>query len=258
MKLSVILPGIRRDNWLRLYQSIQHAFSDTFELVIISPYDLPDDFKKFSNIKIIKDLGTPVRCMGIGLEACQGEYITWAADDGIFLNKSLDIAVKSLEGKENAVVVGKYNEGQPNPVMNNIDYYYINKHDASKCKFIADDCLMVMEGVIPAKLLREIGGWDAQFEVCPMAFLDLSVRLYRHGAEFIFQQESMFSCSHMPNHEGDHGPVHDGQTLHDEKLFRELYKTTLGKDRKIIPIDTWKKSPERWERRFGCSPRAWG
>ena len=251
MKLSCILAGIRPGNWLRLYNSIASAFSGEWELIIISPYDLPIAMRDKANVKIIKDFGTPVRCMDIGLANCTGEFITWAADDGYFLGKSLDTAVASLEGKDNSVVIGKYYEGAgDNPFMNSKSYYYINYHDSSRSQFIDNNCLMVMEGVVPAKLLREMGGWDTSFEVCPMAFCDLSVRLFRHGAEFQFQEENMFKCSHMPGHEGDHGPVHDAQVEHDEILFRKIYRDENEKERKIIPLDNWKSSPEKWTRRF--------
>jgi len=251
MTLSCILAGIRPGNWLRLYDSIASAFSGEWELIVISPYELPLALRDKTNIKLIKDFGTPVRCMDIGLENCSGKYITWAADDGYFLGKSLDTAVASLEGKENTVVIGKYYEGLGNnPFMNSKSYYYINFHDGSRSRFISNDCLMVMEGVVPAALLRDTGGWDTQFEVCPMAFLDLSVRLFRQGCTFIFQEETMFKCSHMPGHEGDHGPVHDAQVEHDEILFRTIYKSENEKGRCKIPLDNWKTSPEVWTRRF--------
>jgi hypothetical protein len=251
MKLSCILPGIRPGNWLRLYESIKSSFSGEFELVIISPYDLPKSVVNIPNIKAIKDYGTPVRCMDIGLENCSGDFITWAADDGYFIGKSLDMAVSSLEGKEKAVVVGTYTEGSAdNPFMRSKSYYYINYHDGSRNKFIDNDCLMVMEGVIPKALLTEMGGWDTKFEVCPMAFCDLSVRMFRHGVSFIFQNDPMFKCSHMPGHEGDHGPVHDGQVLHDEPIFKSIYSSEKEINRIKIPLDNWKESPEVWTRRF--------
>jgi hypothetical protein len=252
MKLSCILAGIRPGNWLRLYDSIASSFSGEWELIIISPYDLPKDIKDRQNIKLIKDFGSPVRCMDIGLENCSGEFITWAADDGYFLGQSLDIAVASLEGKENHVVVGKYYEGAgDNPFMNSKSYYYINYHDGSRSRFIDNNCLMVMEGVVPANLLREMGGWDAEnFEVCPMAFCDLSVRLFRKGCSFIFQEENMFKCSHMPGHEGDHGPVHDAQVEHDEPRFKSIYKSEIFKDRVFVSLDNWKTSSDKWTRRF--------
>jgi len=66
-KLSVILPGIRKANWEEFYKSVNRSFSDSFEIVIVSPYDLPENLKNYDNIKIIKDFGSPSRCQQIGL-----------------------------------------------------------------------------------------------------------------------------------------------------------------------------------------------
>ena len=93
-KLSIILPGIRTHNWKSFYNSILDSFSQSFELIIISPYDLPEDLQEYDNIKIIKDYGSPSRCQQIGLEHCEGEFVTWGADDGEFLSGALDGALK--------------------------------------------------------------------------------------------------------------------------------------------------------------------
>jgi hypothetical protein len=201
--------------------------------------------------------------MQIGLEQCQGDYVSWAADDGYYMPNSIDVAFKSLEGStdERTYVIGKYQEGgdgtsvpivETPHVMNSINYYYVNTHDGSRSRFIPNDCLMVMVGVLPRKLLFEIGGWDASlFEVCPMAFADLSVRIHNMCCPRIFQEERMFRCGHMPGHEGDHGPIHDAQVEHDEPLFRKIYHERASQNRNIIPLDNWKQSPPIWERRFG-------
>lgn len=260
MDLSVIVPSIRMGNLKRLYDSVGKSFSGSFEFIIITPYDVPKTLQEKTNIKIIKDFGSPVRCMQIGLINCTGDYITWAADDGFYLDGSLDIAFNKIkEVGENHVVIGKYYEGgeglsvvnmPQSHVMNSSNYYKVNFHDSSRSKFISDDCFMIMVGIVSRKVLFDIGGWDCRFEVCPMAFVDQSVRLFNYGCTFSFQNETMFRCGHMPGHEGDHGPVHDGQVLCDQPLFQQIYGNPESKDRKIINIDNWKESPEKWTRRF--------
>jgi hypothetical protein len=61
----------------------------------------------------------------------------------------------------------------------------------------------------------------------------------------------MFKCSHMPGHEGDHGPVHDAQVYHDQPIFTLMYWDKDKSQRVMIDLDNWKLSPDRWERRFG-------
>jgi len=253
-KLSVLVPGIRTENWRKLYDSLTWATSVPWEIIFISPYELPAIFKRKTNVKWIQDWGSPIRCQQIGLNEAEGEFITWAADDGEFLENSLDIGFDLLDFKKNTgptLIMGKYYEGAYNPVMEGDAYYDLSKHDASSMKYIADKTFMLNVGIVPKNLLIDIGGWDCQFEVCPMAYNDLAIRLQRTGVKFIIQNEMMFSCSHMPGHEGDHGPVHDGQVDHDQPLFNEIYSDILSTSRTTIPLDNWEQSPKKWERRFG-------
>lgn len=252
MKLSMILPGIRPGNWMQMYESIQASTKESFELVIVSPYALPYSMRNLPNVKIINDWGSPVRCQQLGLLACEGEYVSWGADDGYFLPGALDIAFKTLEGKdEKAIIVGKYYEGDHSPDMEDIKYYYIYTHDASRVKYIPKDCLMLMVTVLSTKLLKDIGGFDTTFEVLPMAFNDISIRLYNLKCNFIFQREVMFKCGHFPSDHGDHKPIHISQTYFDLPKFKMIYSQEKSLERIHIPLDNWQKSPERWMRRFG-------
>lgn len=253
--LSVIVPSIRPGNLKCLYDSIKaSAPSYSFEMIVIGPYDLPLSLRELPNVHWIQDWGCPVRAQQIGLLNTRGKYVSWAADDGVYLPGALEIALNSLKAKEKTVVVGKYYEGVggiENPVMNKIDYYYIYTHEASRCKYIPKDCLMIMVGVVERDTLLSVGGWDSRFEVCPMAYNDLSIRLYNLEYKFLFQEETIFKCFHMPGNTGDHGPIHAAQTQHDTYIFKMIYTQPQSINRKYIPIDNWEKSPARWERRFG-------
>lgn len=252
--LTVLCPGIRTNNWEKLYNSIVDAYKGDWEIIFISPYELPDKLKmiKKNNIKLIKDWGSPIRCQQRGLCSSEGKYITWAADDGVFLPGSLDVAFSKVEGKNyKTIIMGKYTEGSGNtlPMLNNY-YYYLNNHDSCKLPFVPPDSLMLNVGIVSYQLLKELGGWDCQFEVCPMAYNDFAIRAKKYGAEFIIQDELMFKCSHMPGHEGDHGPIHDAQMWHDHPIFTLRY-AGVNEPEMIISMDNWELSPERWVRRFG-------
>ncbi len=250
-KLSVICPGIRRKNWLRLYESIKESFSGEFELIFIGPEEPLHPVSHFHNVKYTRDMGTPIRAQQIGLIACEGEYVTWAADDGKFLRGALDKAFSLLE--PNSLVMGKYYEGNNDGdlPMQDDGYYILSNHDATRIKW-TQGFYMLNVGIVSRETLLEVGGWDAEnFEVCPMAYNDLAIRLQRKGVKFIIQQEMMFKCSHLPGHAGDHGPVHDAQTMKDEPRFRSIYGTEQCLKRIKIDINNWKLSPERWARRFG-------
>jgi hypothetical protein len=254
--ISVLCPGIRIPNWKKLYLSCQDAFSGSWEFVLITPYELPEELKEYDNIKVINDWGTPIRCQQRGLIESEGDFITWAADDGHYTPGSLDKSfalLKDLDYKN--VVTGTYSEGYNPENIENMkkwEYYNLKFHNSTNHPYIPDDALILNVGLIPRKLLGEVGGWDAEtFEVCPMAYSDLSIRFNHLGVNFIKQEGVMFVCGHMPGHEGDHGPIHDAQVFFDEPKMRKMYSDKVSEARINIDLDNWKKSPERWERRFG-------
>lgn len=252
MKLSVLVPGIRTENWKTLYRSILEAFQGEWEIIFVGPYELPYDLKRFDNIKYIQDWGSPIRCQQRALCEASGEYITWAADDGVFLKGSLDIAFSLLKDREyTTVIMGKYKEGSGNTEpMGKVYYYKLNNHEDTKSKNYPESTLMLNVGVVSRRLLIETGGWDSEsFEVCPHAYNDLAVRLQLNGNEFIVQEEVMFTCSHLPGHQGDHGPIHDGQQDHDRHVYSLMWKNEMPN--RIVNINNWQNAPERWTRRFG-------
>ena len=66
-ELSIILPSIRPERLQKVYDSILKSTSAEFELIIISPYPLPESLEKYKNIKYVRDFGNPTRCHNIGL-----------------------------------------------------------------------------------------------------------------------------------------------------------------------------------------------
>lgn len=252
MRLSVVVPSIRPQNLTRLYDSIYAAYYGDFEFIVVSPYPLPVALDGVLNVKLVEDLGSPVRAQQRGICAASGDYVLWGvADDGVFFPGSIDAALAKAGPR--TVVIGKYYEGAgENPAMAEDKYYYINTHDCCRSRYIEDNNLMFMVGIIERDLLLRMGGVDAErFEALPMAFNDLSVRLRHAGVHLLLDEKPMFHCTHMPGHEGDHGPIHDAQTLHDEPAFRALYNDPQSALRIQIDPRNWERSPARWARRFG-------
>lgn len=249
--LTLICPGIRNENWVKSYESIDKAFSGSYEVIFVGPYELPEELKNIENIKWIKSLRSPIASQQIGLVNAKGKYISWFSDDGQYLPSSLDEAFKIVEGENYKVVVtGKYLEGDT-PVNMETNYYYtLSHHESMKLPNVPKDAMMLNCGIISRQLLNELGGWDCyRFEVCPIAYNDLAIRAYKYGAKFIIQSKLMFKCSHMPGHTGDHGPIHDGQTMNDEPVFKGLYSAP-NYERIKIELDNWKATDEIWARRF--------
>lgn len=255
IKLTVIVPGIRPQNWVRLYNSIATSFSGNWEVIFIGPTGLPAELEEKDNVMFFKSERSPIACQQIGLIESHGEFISWAADDGVYLPMTLDIAIEMLEKEPyTTIVTSKYFEGgDPNGEMGGNGYYKLWNHDSMQLSGVPKECLMLNCGVINRSLLVELGGWDASlFQVCPLAYTDFAVRAHKRGSKFILQKEVMFSCGHMPGETGDHGPIHRAQTYHDQPLFTGIYCTPeLYLTRQNIFLNNWKQSSEVWMPRFG-------
>ena len=185
--ISILVPGIRTANWLKLYNSMFKACKKyPWEMIFVGPYDLPAELSDKQNITYIKDWASPIICQQKALLAAKYDWINWAADDGYFLEDSIDIAFSLLKEQvgKNAelnykhVIMGKYTEGDGNTEhMRGNDYYILSNHDSSRLREIPTGYYMLNVGLVSRKLLLEVGGWDVDFEVCPMAYNDLAVRL---------------------------------------------------------------------------------
>jgi hypothetical protein len=261
--LSVILPGIRVNNWLSFYNSIVNSFSESFEVVIISPYDLPDSLSKFDNVKIIKDFGSPSRCQQIGLIHCEGEFVTWGADDGFFHGGMLDKAVsfwRDNASSDKDIVTCKYFEGERNQEgklhttgeteLSKDFYYRINHAAGLRSCFIPNDYWILNVGIVKTSYVKDLGGWDTRFEATAVSHTDFAVRTQRDGSRYFMLEKPIFSCTHMPGTSGDHAPIHFAHLTNDEPLFRKIYNSSGCMERTKIKIDNWKNSPDIWKRRF--------
>ncbi len=252
--LTVIVPGIRVKNWKRLYESVTKAFSGSWEIIFISPYNLPKELVLLPNVRLILSQRSPIACQQQGLLAAKGRYITWAADDGWYMPNSLDKSFELLKDKNyKAIVMGKYQEGDRlNDTMEKIDYYVLTNHETMKLPFVPIGVYMLNCGVVSRKLLLELGGWDSySFEVCPLSYNDFAIRSQKYGCEYIIQEEIMFGCTHFPGEMADHGPVHRAQVLNDHPVFEQIYTNTLAMQRIAVRLDGWKDTEIVWKRRFG-------
>lgn len=238
-KLSILVPSIRPSNILCLYESIKNSLSDKFELIVVGPYSPPI----VEDIKWFKSYRSPNAAQQQALLFATGEYISPAADDGIFLPGMLDKAV--LLASEDTVVVGKYIEGD-NPInMDSEEYYKFGYHKAYRLRGVPKDGLIFNCGIISRNLIIHLGGYDANnFNCTTLGHADLSIRLGQSGANMILMNHPLFRCSHQPGKSGDHAPI-DKAMKQDLKNFKKLYSKPRQTN---IDLDNWKNTQEVWKR----------
>lgn len=248
--LSVCLPSIRLENLTRLYHSIKQSVGNyTFEMSVVSPYDQPDHMK-LENVTWQKDFGCPTRACQLSVINAKGKFLAWGADDGWFLGNHLEHIITTLDGTNDpkAVVVSKYIEGGREAP--NEESLHVNYHDPVRSPYYDWSYLIFGMSFMSLEYFLDLGGFDCQFEVCPMAFIDLGVRATRDGARIIPYFVNVFECTHFEGTTGDHGPIHYAQIDHDQPLYGQIYNNPDCVNRTKIPLDNWKLTPDRWARRF--------
>ena len=251
--LSICLPAIRPHNWVNLYASLQSACpKHAFELVIISPYDLPESLKKVSNIKLIKDFGTPTRAAMLGSTFCTGQYIAIPADDGYFFPDSFKSAIHQIgKSAPNDIIVLRYREGAGMSGKVFPDSYWFTKtHLPVSDLHIGNNWLCATQPLLSLNYFREIGGFDCRFEHLAFATHDFSYRAQRNGSTLHLSKTEVMNADHFIAKTGDHAPVHYGQTENDQPLFMQMYQDPNVVNRIKIDFDNWKSSPEVWVRRW--------
>jgi len=247
--LSILMPAIRSERWFDLCRSVVQSTKRKFELILVSPYKLPEKLEKAANIKYIKDFGSPNRCFNIALSLAEGKYCTWGADDGLYQPGVLDKAIDILESeKDEKVVVSMATIEAARHYSE--EFCYINKHPEICSPHIPDNYRLLAVGMFETDYFRKLGGVNCMFETHAIGHLDLSIRAQNDGAKIIFLKDILLRLSHMIGTSGDHAPMHYAQIDHDEVLYRKLYRDKNYKPISCLDIMDWKKSPKIWTRRF--------
>ncbi len=270
MKLSIFLAGIRTQKWLTLYESISNATSiKDYELVFVGPYPLPPELEGIDNVRLIEDWGCPSRCYQLGLLHSRGEYVVWAADDGIFCpTLSIDKAFDSMPKHHKGMVSFSFIEGATagqrafGPAFSAKQQKHIAQlknnprtmlwtmgENAVLCLAgIPGHYRVVMNALIRRDYFMEIGGWDCRFEHIGVGSNDLAVRLQNDGAEVIVGDEFMDLDQEFAT--PDHLPIEQSHIENDLVLIKSIYGDPASQGKTKIDFDNWKKAPEVWTRRF--------
>lgn len=246
--ISIVVPGIRADRWISLYNSILKSTKRSFELIICGPFFPSNEFTLLKNFKFIKDFGSPVRASMLAVSVAEGDFITWAADDAVFLENSLD-TITDVSETNDSICVCKYLEGkngthkpvQPNSYFSLNGSYWTNSHH------FGHDWYLFNTGIMSRKKFLELGGWDCIFEGTFYSHSDLAARAYIKNYKVMFDNTLLLDCDHFTGETSDHQPVEDAQVNHDMHVFKSKYN---GATPNISIMKQWSDCPAIWNRRF--------
>ena len=253
-EISFVMPGIRKERWDAVYDSLAASTTKSFELVLVGPYSLTEKLQNLKNVKYVKDYGNPVRAQNIGTMFAEGNLLMWVSDDSIAFPGSIDKMIEILGPNPKDVVAAKYFEGPDNTYkpLQPDEYFKLNGSDCTSSKFIPDSWWIFNVILMYREFWDELGGLDVLYEACPMAYADFAVRAQQAGAKVVMSKTSVFNGDHMPGITGDHAPIHYAQDENDMPLFQKTYRNAqpfLNPNTTRDMMD-WKKIESVWSRRF--------
>jgi hypothetical protein len=249
--LSIVVPGIRCERWLELYQSIAKSLeSNNFELILVGPWKPIHSELTNSGVKFISSYRSPNACQQIGAMYAEGKYIKFEADDCLFTPHALRATVDALEEGNADAILTKYGEG--GEVLDSARYMYGASYPSSP--YIDPTWVIFNSAIYKRKFFESVGGFDCRFDVPCLGHADIGARIWRLGDDnrrlLWYDVMPVCSCTHLPNRTGDHWAIHDSQQQYDEPLFRTKWNQ-LQAPSSVINFDNWKKTEKVWKRRFG-------
>ena len=254
--VSVLMPAIRVHNWERMYKSIEGSCQKySFELILVSPFDLPESMANLPNVKLIKDFGHPTRAAQIGLLQCEGRLVYHCVDDALFYESAIDNAVAFTDESlgEKDVVNMRYREGAnfsggELPAA----FWWAHYHkDLAMLPGVHREWKISGHPLMKTNYLKSLGGWDCSFEYINHALHDLMFRIQTDGGRLHDSSTSATTCDHYGNRTVDHAAIHDAQTTVDKPRFDKMYSSPGVTHQRIkIPLNNWERTPDCWQRRF--------
>ena len=254
--ISFVIPSIRPEKLQGVYDSLLASWHGNFEVVVVSPKEqVPLKLNPRGSIQWIVDFGCPSRAMQIGWINSKAGWIFNATDDCEFFSDAINKAWKTLHKHEfdyKTIITTPFTESDRwSKWMLTPFYYHAWWHANLRSFNIPFHYKLVMNGLISKQLMQETGGWNCMFESTAWAFNEFSIRAQALGARIIIQNERSNHCVWSPGATGDHGPVSDACTLHDELLFYGIYhaKNSERSRNKPISVDNWRYVAAKWPRR---------
>lgn len=251
--ITFFFPAIRTNLWAGIYESIKKSCKKyNWEIVFCGPFPLPEELEGIENVRNIREYGNVSRAVQVGLLEARGKLIFIGNDDSVYREDAFDNAI-DLYNKEydtKKIMQCTYIEkgergGTPQP-----DHYWsVGFHGAfNNLSGIDPSWLLATEPILHRQYFYELGGFDCQWEYMDGATHDFMFRAQKNGSKIIYSPSYVADMNWWPDHQGDHGPIHDAMVLHDNAIFKDTWNTP--NNRLKIDYDNWKLQPAVWKRRF--------
>jgi GT2 family glycosyltransferase len=164
MKLSIIIPSLRKDCMLSLAQQFLE-FCEDYELIVISPNEI-----NIKNVVWIKESEREgiYKAVQKGMNSIRGDYVFHMPDDIVLYRNSIKNMLKFIEGKEK--VIGNFIACNPHGGFFERGAYF--GRIFSFCPFMSRKTLDLLNNVLMDTYYNSFYGDP-----------DLSLRLYQKGGK---------------------------------------------------------------------------
>lgn len=249
--LAIVIPGIRNENWPRIFGEIEKSVgSYAFQVIAVGP-NLPESsLQSKKNFTFHRDFGSPTRCLQIGALLANSSFICWLPDDIKLEEDSLKKCIDLMRdlGLGHAINL-RYSEGTGFTGNQSEDEsYWIGRTHRDQ------QLPGVKEGwkISPVFFYRYIdfmslGGLDCRFEHINFNTHDLAYRFQHKGGVIHNSPTKVFSADWTPNDSVISRAHHEN----DLPLFQSMYSSSdvkLNVERHVS-FYNWKLEDTHWKRR---------
>lgn len=245
MKLSIIIPSIRTENWPKMLAEISRSVNGLdYEVIIVGPKNIDG----LTGYTFVQEFGSPTRAIQIGAIAATGQLICWLSDDGDIYINSLREAVESFVDRTNIYTIYdmmclRYTENnEPRPD----DYWVCGYHADLRLDGINRNSLFASVGLLYMSWFKRLGGFDCQFNHCNMSCIDFSLRLQRAGGKVTLSPSFIGNFKWVRGDQGDHLCIHNSELNHDIPRFKSIY--SKRPDKIVFDYNNWIFSNPVWDR----------
>lgn len=254
MKLSLVIPSIRNGTWYSIVSDMKFACqSYDFEVIFVGPFPLPQELVDYPNVKYVKDLGCPSRCLQIGALLAEGEYIAWASDDCRILPNKFDEAIEHFDKNltENDGMTLMYSEGQDFTGNQHEDptYWRAHTHPDLRWPGVDSEWKIAPIGMYKTKTFYKYGGLDCAFETVNFNTHDFAFSVQYHGGKVVTSPSRVMMYNWNPDSlRPSYRPIFLG-FMQDQIRMREVFINPDYIKNKTLTMDNWKLQPAVWPKR---------
>lgn len=252
IKLSIVVPAIRTHLWPRFYDSVGQACKKySWEIIFVSPFHLPKELQGKNDVKLIQSYDTVPVCLQKGGLAAKGEMLLHSVDDCRFLPGALDSALAYFDrsAEEKDIVGMTYIENTNN--MCAADKWLVRNLPEFDLPQIKKEWYCGVQPLMRLNRWFELGGIECQYIYSNHGHHSLFFRCQLDGGKVLILPFTASIADHMPERSGDHAPIHNSQTLHDEEMFKAMWSQDEPPPARI-DYDHYKKFEGRWKDRFSA------